>query len=113
MSLDYQSLLYDPIYGTLGVAASLTSSEGTTAIVTVIDQTVGVAVSDNPLIETTRPACKVRATELAANGIARADLPDGEIIFNGTTWRIKATQPVPSPNGEADGEYQLILLSEG
>jgi hypothetical protein len=111
--MDFQSLLYDPIYDAIGVSASLTSSAGTTASITVLDRTSGVAVADRTLIETIKPACVVRAVELAANSIARADLSNGNITFNGATWRIKGTQARPSPNGEADGEYLLFLLNEG
>lgn len=111
--MDYQALLYNPIYNTLAVAATLVTATGVTASVKVKDETKGVAVADKTLIETVKPGCFVRAAELASNGIARADLTDGSITFNGSSWRIKATQPKPSPNGEADGEYLLILLSEG
>jgi hypothetical protein len=111
--MDFQSLLYDPIYDAIGVSASLTSSAGTSASVTVLDKTAGVAVGTNSLVETVKPACIVRAAELASNNIARADLSNGNITFNGATWRIKGTQPRPSPNGEADGEYLLFLLNEG
>ena len=37
-------------------------------------------------------------------GILVSDLPEGTIVFNGATWRIKSYPPVPSPLGEADGE---------
>jgi hypothetical protein len=106
--MDYQSLLYDPIYNMLGVPAT-----GLDQTITVIDKTTGVAIPDKTLIETVRPVANVRAKELAQKNIAVADLPENIITFNGNDWRIKTTRSVPSPNGEADGEYMLILLSEG
>lgn len=113
MTIDYQADLYDPIYDTIGVSAELTTSAGTAATVTVIDKTTGIAIADKALIETVSPVAMVRAVELTTADIAREQLKDGTITFNGASWRIKSTRPKPSPKGEADGEMMLILLSEG
>ena len=106
--MDWQTLLYDPIYNAIGVTAT-----GLSASVTVIDKTSGVAIPDRTQIETVKPVANVRAMELSAKGIALADLPESVITFNGNDWRIKTTRAIPSPAGEADGEIMLILLSEG
>ena len=111
--MDYQALLYSPIYVSLGVTAELVTSAGTSATVTVLDKTTGIDVGTDTIVETIKPACIVRAAELSDNDITRTDLPEGQITFNGNTWRIKSTQPKPSPNGESDGEYILFLLNEG
>lgn len=111
--MDYQAVLYDPIYNSLGVLATLTSSGGVTATVRVLDKTAGVAIDDPVKIETIVPAAKVRVVELTENDIALTDLPQGQITFNGSTWRIKSYKPMPSPNGESDGQALLILLDEG
>ena len=113
MTIDYNSLVYDPIYSVRGVAGELSTADGTTASVTVLDRTKGEAVGNNPLVETLKPAALVRARELAANEIEIADVTDGEITFNGKTWRIKSVRARPSSNGEADGQYFLFLTFEG
>lgn len=111
MTIDYQSVLYDPIYQALGVSATLVSAGGASASVTVIDGTSGIVTSDKLGVETVRPIAYVRTKELSDNSISAEDLPDSELTFNGSTWRVKASRPRPSPTGE--GETMLILLSEG
>jgi hypothetical protein len=110
--IDWQTH-YDPIYNTLGVPAELASAGGQSATITAVDRTSGVSIPDpRTQIETVRPVARVRARELEQSGIPVADLPEGQITFNGQTWRIKTYQPMPSPAGEADGEIMLILLFE-
>jgi hypothetical protein len=106
--------LYDPIYASaIGVSATIASSGGQSGTIRAVDKTTGISIPDaRTQIDTVRPVAKVRARELAALGIAVADLPDGTITLNGATWRIKSYQPDPSPEGEADGQIMLILLFE-
>lgn len=108
MSIDWTALLYNPLYNSLGVAATL----GTTPV-TVIDETRGVGLSGNAVIETVKPAARIRATELADNNIDASSLKDNSLTFNGKTWRIKSHEPLPSKGGEADGQIRLFLLDEG
>lgn len=120
--IDYRSLLYDPLYSGMGVAAALTSAAGDEVSVTILDRTAGVDVGvtgawrggfgDRTTIETINPAVLIRAGELADNAIDVADLTDGEITFSGATWRIKSIRPRPSSNGEAAGQYYLFLLQD-
>ena len=38
------------------------------------------------------------------------DTLDGcQITFNGGAWTVVAVRPKPSPGGEMDGEYYLVL----
>lgn len=108
---NWTELALDPIYDTVGVAAVLTLDDtvGTTIDLTVIDKTVGVTVPDKTLIETVKPGACVRVSELTDNGLTRADLSGLAISFNSGDWTIKAAHPRPSPNGESDGEYLLVL----
>ncbi len=110
----WQVNLLDKIYNSpIGVSATLASAGGQSATVTVVDKTLGVSIPDaRTQIETIRPTTKVRARELETAGIAVSDLPEGSITFNGAIWRIKSYRPIPSPEGEADGEIELILLFE-
>jgi hypothetical protein len=111
--IDWQSNHYDPIYNTLGVSATIASAGGQSATVTAMDKTSGVSIPDpRTQIETVRPVARVRARELEQAGVLVSDLPEGSILINGQTWRIKTYQPLPSPGGEADGEIMLILLFE-
>lgn len=110
--MNFQGLLYNPIYNSFLCSDATFLSTGAT--LRVFDATTGLPIPDaRTQIETVRPVCFVRAAELASKNIALADLPESLITFNGNTWRIKANRPVPSPAGEADGEIMLILLSEG
>lgn len=111
--IDWQASHYDPIYNTLGVPATIASAGGQSAAVTVIDKTAGLPITDpRTQIDTIRPVADVRARELEAVGIAVSDLPEGQIVVNEQTWRIKSYLPKPSPAGEFDGEIRLILVFE-
>jgi hypothetical protein len=111
--IDYQGVLYNPVYAAVAVEATLLSAAGSEFSVAVVDKTAGVALSDRMNVESIRPVARVRTAELVANGIDMADLPNGLISFNGATWRIKAYRQMPAPTGEMTGETMLILLSEG
>lgn len=107
--IDFDAVLLAPIYDELGVEASIDALDVT---LTVLDKTEGVmlASANNPLqLGTTKPAACVRVSELAAKEIAREDLKDVAISFNGNDWKIVATQPKPLPSGA--GELYLILQS--
>ncbi len=107
----WQANLYDKVYNSpIGVAAAIASSGGQSATVTVIDKTSGILIADaRTQIDSILPVAVVRARELEANAIAVSDLSEGEITFNGATWRIKSYRMDPSPEGEPDGEVRLIL----
>ncbi len=107
----WQANLYDKVYNSpIGVSATIASSGGQSATVTVIDKTSGVIITDaRTQIDTILPVAVVRARELEANAISVSDLSEGEITFNGATWRIRSYRLAPSPQGEIDGEVRLIL----
>lgn len=113
-AFDYTSILYNPIYTSIGVVAvlSINNSAGNTADITVIDHTAGIAVDDRGGIglQTIKPVAYVRAVELEQNDIESWELPNAQLTFNNNDWQIESFQPKPSPGGEADGEYMLILI---
>jgi len=112
VSLDYDGLLYGPIYATLGVEAVLIMADGEPPVVlTIKPRLEGIAVGDQVGIETIRPAAFVRRSELADNDLCPADLDGGRLELDGKCWTITAHQPQPSGNGESDGE-ELLILSE-
>lgn len=107
---DYRSQFFDPIYNAHGVTATLTPSSGSEVEVTIIDKTQGIDVGGGQgLVGTIRPACFIRVGELTDASLTRDDLADGVIAFNGNTWTIEQTKPRPSPKGELEGEYLLVL----
>jgi len=123
--IDYRSLLVDPIYGVLGVAASFVAVDlwPTADGLTVIDETKGdggqaLGSRNNDIfgginldMGTIGPKCCIRTYELSDKGISRADLDNGTITFNGKTWKILSSKPKPMPNGnEASGELELSLI---
>lgn len=109
-SIDYQALLFDPIYGVLGVDSVLAREDvSETAALVVIDKTAGVVLGEDVSNQTIEPAAIVRNAELAERGVALNTLRDAVLTFNGQAWRVKSYRPKPTPKGEADGETYLIL----
>jgi len=103
--------MYDNIYSSFIATDAVLSSSGKTINVRATDETKGTVIPGGPgQVETIRPTCRVRMSELA--GIDVGDLPDGSLTMNGQSWIIKATQMRPSPEGELAGEVMLILMSE-
>lgn len=107
--IDYNSLLYDPVYRAKGASATL----GSGAQVTIIDDTNGTTIEGQLGIETIGPSCRVRMAELISNNISTTALTGDSIEFNGASWRIKTFRMMPNANGENDGQVRLMLLSEG
>jgi len=119
VSIDYPSLLFDPIYQTMGVPARLTpQSTGVGVDVTVLDDTSGAVVISGSLgIQTIKPAASIRGTELVANDLLPKDLagPLARLTLRPgdpgeVTWRIESYALKPSPSGEMAGEIQLVLI---
>ena len=109
--MDYQSLLYGPVYATLGVEATLTldATDAEPVTLTVLDKTAGVELGDKITISTILPAATVRVSELASNGVSIASLRLAMITFGGKDWAVMRHEYRPSPNGEVDGEILLVL----
>ncbi len=102
--IDFDALVFGPVYGTFGQPAVLTIGLSSHNL-TVIDHTRGITIDEGGVIgvQTIRPAADVRRSALVALGIAFNDLIDGEIEFNGVAWRIKSFLE----NGD---ELRLILM---
>jgi hypothetical protein len=118
--IDFEALMLNPLYATLGVPATLTlpaqdSSDEEVQItgLTVIDKTGGLTHGDHDVqIDSLEPACCIRRAELIANEITIAELDGASIAFNGSSWVIKGTPKRPTPNGSRKGEVLLILGNE-
>lgn len=114
MTVDVAGILYgtdSPLYSTLGTSAALVNVDGESFALTVIDMTSGIEISPGGdiAIATIRPACAVRAVELAQRGIAVSGLRNAQVTFNGKTWTVERKLNNPSPSGESTGEFILIL----
>ena len=110
--MDFQSVLLDPIYLIQGVEAELTipASPSPTYTLTVIDKTGGIDLGDGDVnVQTLVPAAIVRSVEMTTVGLDKSQLRGSRIEFNGSTWDITSYRPKPTLNGEADGEYYLLL----
>jgi hypothetical protein len=107
----FDPLLLEPLYRAFGVGAQLELGAELYQL-RVIDQTAGVAVEwreGDGALQTLKPAASVRASELAANGLAAEALRGGTITINGRDWLVHATQSRPTHNGAADGEVLMFL----
>ncbi len=109
--MEYAALLYDPIYETFGVPATLTPDrpDATSIAVTVIERTTSTDASEEFELDTLRPGAFVRRRELDQAGIAPAELDGGTLVFGGRTWLIDAHAARPGPDGESAGEILMHL----
>lgn len=83
-----------------------------TGVVRVVDKTVGIdvaPVAGAVSMPTASPEAMVRNATLVEKGVTYQALVNTTITFNGVTWKIINTKPAPQPDGEAGGEYRLIL----
>ena len=112
--MDYEALLYDPLYAAFGVPAVVTPSrpDAVPVAVTVIERTASTDPSEEFELGTLRPGAFVRRRELDEAGIAPAELDGGTLAFGGRSWRIDAHSPRPGPHGEASGEILMHLAEE-
>lgn len=106
------SMLYDPVYATLGVEAVLTlpGTDGAEIELTALDKTSGVVVGSDVEVQTVEPAAVVRHTELSASeGFSLSQLRDSSLLMNGKTWKVRNYSLRPAPTGEEQGEVMLLL----
>ena len=108
---DWTAGVFRPLYAEFGVTATLLAvgSPADDHDISAIDRTAGVTLALGVDVETVRPSATIIAADLAALGLTADDLDDAIIRMNSVDWRIQSVQPLPSTNGEADGEYLLML----
>jgi hypothetical protein len=109
--IDYSELLFDPVYGELGVSAVFIAA-GTAgeAAITVIDDTRPKSLlAGSAEVRSVGPGAYARIPELTSKGIARADYVDATLSFNGRTWTVRSYELRGSPNGEDLGEVRFLL----
>ena len=111
--IDYSALLYDPVYGELGVAATMDAGTGGVIDLTVIDDTRRAMHASNGVeVRSVEPAAFARIPELDAKGISRPDYRGAVLTFNGRTWTVRSYELRGSPNGEQFGEVRFLLMAD-
>jgi len=111
--MDYDAVLYDPIYAVQGVSATLTIGATVYEELTALDKTSGIDTGEQgPLVQTIRPAACFRVSELLSRGVTVASLTGATLEMNGLQWKVSSHRAKPSPNGEAKGEVFLILFKK-
>lgn len=106
--MNWTGLLYDPCYAAFGVDAT-TDIDVDDPTLRVIDKTAGLEDGGAVSVDTVLPGATVRAAEVQAKGMTKNTLDRCKITFNDSTWTVVAVRPKPSPGGEMDGEYYLVL----
>lgn len=107
--IDYGTSLFDPVFGELGVPATLTVGASEFGF-TVLDETRRkTQTSGSVETRSIGPTAMVRMTELTANGLEPKDYVGAAITFNGRNWMVRSHEPQGSPNGEDVGLVRLFL----
>lgn len=102
--------LQDAVYGSeFGVLATLTGTGGSQFSLTAIDGTAGAEQLSPVGVQTEVPTATVRASDLATLGLSPLALDGMLLQMNGGSWLVTSHRPLPSPLGEGDGEYLLLL----
>ncbi|MFZ1059281.1 MAG: hypothetical protein WAP47_08815 [Candidatus Rokuibacteriota bacterium] len=108
--IDWDTALYDPLFGVFGVVASLDT--GTLVDVTVIDQTAGIEIAADAVgLPVISPVALVRVAELDDNGLGEEDLLEATLTIRGNAWTIKNVAAKPGPDGKGTGELMLMLIN--
>jgi hypothetical protein len=111
MSIDFQSLCVDPVFGVLGVLASLEDPRNVGVLIdlTVIDANISDTIGDIA-VATTRPALCVRQAELQALGLTDEIMIDARINYLGKRYRIRDAKPQPVPGVGLNGLVHLVIV---
>lgn len=105
MSIDLTALTLNPIYSIL--ASDLTLEDGT--VISAIDKTAGISISEAIGIETIKPAVAIRKQSLIDADIDIESLMKTDVTLNGKAWTIINYKSYPGINGEDDGEIYLFI----
>lgn len=109
---DYSALLFDPVYGELGVPATMDAGAGAVELTVIDDTRRGVHASNGVEVRSVEPAAFARIPELDAKGISRPDYRGSVLTFNGRMWTVRSYELRGSPNGEQFGEVRFLLMAD-
>jgi hypothetical protein len=113
MPKDYSALLYNPVYGELGVPATMTTGAGEVALTVIDDTRPKTQTSSSVEVRSVGPGAYARIPELIENSIERDDYVDAALTFNGRSWIVRSYELRGSPNGEDLGEVRFLLKASG
>lgn len=108
--IDWDALLYDPLYANFGTAAVMTPPVGASVAVLAIDHTRGVEIQSGVELPVIRPAAFVRRSEMDDNNLTEQSMLGGTIALNGYTWTVADIRPRPGPDGKGTGESMFVLV---
>jgi hypothetical protein len=106
--MDFQSLLFDPIYAAMGVPARFYFDGGELTLV-VLDKTSGIDVGTDVNVQTLAPAIIARVQDFKENDFSPDDVIAGNVTLNGFTWTILSRKYKPTLKGQNDGEVLFFL----
>lgn len=109
--IDYSALLYDPVYGELGVDAMLTTTAGVVEITVIDDTRAKTQTSGGVETRSIGPGAFARIPELTEKGVDRSDYVNSMLAFNGRIWIIRSYELQGCPNGEDLGQVRFLLRS--
>ena len=100
--MDLAALVYNPLYATFGVDASIRCLYADTFDLRAIDCTSGIAVTEGSGIDvkTIRPAAVIRMRELNERGLSREDLEDAALELVKRAYLLPAAIVLPTAAGE-------------
>ena len=110
-SIDFQSLLYGPLYSTFSTDCEFISPFNAEIInIRGIDCTDGIMINDfSTGLPTLKPVLKVMAADLFKYEIKAEFMRGVHVTLNNREWVISDVQPFSNPNGEMSDEVALIL----
>jgi hypothetical protein len=111
MGIDWDELLYDPLYANFGTTALLTPLAGASVSVQAIDQTRGMEIQSGIDLPVIRPACTVRRSEMDAANLTEREMLGGAVTMNGNVWTIADVRARPGPDGKDSGESLFVLVA--
>ncbi len=111
MAIDWDGLLYGPVFDVLAVDAVLTIS-AVARVVRVIDATHGIVIEQSGFaLGEIKPVAFIEQSTLTELAVTAAALHDQTLLVNGTLWRIKNTYAKPV-EGKASGDWMLVLIKD-
>ena len=111
--LDYSVLLYDPVYAEIGVPAEFISGAIEVELTVIDDTRPKILPTGSAEVRSVGPGAFARIPELEEKGIARDDLLNAGLNFNGRSWTVRSFELRGSPNGEDTGEVRFLLKDAG
>lgn len=113
MGMDWNDILYSPIYAMFATEALITPSGQSAVIISVVDKTAGFDVNLNTVeLPSLKPVVFAMMAELAAKGLTLDSVRDATLQLGLNRWLIKSVKQRPGPDGKGSGEAMFILQKD-